>query len=76
MSITVVGQILNHCARIHAADHKPFAGPPQEPDTGRTSETIGDVLFSLRLIARYESRAAGRRDKAVQQITLKEKHDI
>ena len=69
MSIAVVTQILNHSGGTPAPDRKPFAGPPE--DTGRTSETLGRALSALKVIDRYESRAAARRDKEVQQIYLK-----
>jgi hypothetical protein len=69
MSTALVKQILAGCdpsVWTPAADNKPFAVAPEVPD--RTAGTIGRALSALKVLDRYEFRAAARRDRVVQDI--------
>jgi hypothetical protein len=66
ISTAVVTQILaggDHSDWTPAADR---AVPPKVPDS--TAEALGQALLALKVLDRYESRAAARRDRAVQEI--------
>ena len=49
---------------------KPFADPPEDNGPDLTSEPIRRVLSALKVLDRYESRAAARRDKIFREIIL------
>jgi hypothetical protein len=71
ISTAVVRQILAGCdpsGWTPAADNKPFAVAPEAPDNDRKAEAVGRALSALKVLDRYESRAAARRDRVVREI--------
>lgn len=70
ISTAVVTQILAGCDHSGWTPAADLAVPPEvlgrEPD--RTAEALGQALLALKAVDRYESRAAARRDRAVQEI--------
>jgi hypothetical protein len=68
ISTVVVKQILAGCDRSGWTAAADRAVPPDDREPDRTAEAVGHALSVLKVFDRYESRAAVRRDKAVQEI--------
>jgi hypothetical protein len=68
MSTALVKQILAGCDRSGWTAAADRAVPPDDKEPDRTAEAVGHALSVLKVFDRYESRAAVRRDKAVQEI--------